>query len=37
MMSLEDRQRVTAHVLHNSQQLNPITDLDELKTTLAGL
>ena len=37
MMSLEDRQRVTAHVLHNSQQLNPITDLDELKTTLEGL
>ena len=34
MMSMEDRQRVTAHVLHNTQQLDVIADLDELKQAL---
>ena len=37
MMSLDDRQRVTAHVLHGSQQLDVIVDLDELKQTLDSL
>lgn len=37
MMSLEDRQRVTAHVLHDTQQLDVIVDLDDLKQTLEGL
>ena len=37
MMSIDDRQRVTAHVLHNTQQLDGIADLDELKQTLEGL
>ncbi len=37
MMSLDDRQRVTAHVLHNTQQLDVISDIDELKQTLDGL
>lgn len=37
MMSIDDRQRVTAHVLHNTQQLDVIADLDELKQTLENL
>ena len=37
MMSLEDRQRVTAHVMHDTQQLDVIADLDELKQVLDGL
>lgn len=37
MMSLEDRQRVTAHVLHNSEQFDVIVDLDELKQVLDRL
>ncbi len=37
MMSLEDRQRVTAHVLHDSQQLDVIVELDALKEVLDGL
>ena len=37
MMSLEDRQRVTAHVLHNAEQLDVIADLDELREVLEGL
>ena len=37
MMSLEDRQRVTAHVLDNSQQLDVIVDLEELKQVLDSL
>lgn len=37
MMSLDDRQRVTAHVLHNTQRLDVIADIDQLKQTLDGL
>ncbi len=37
MMSLEDRQRVTAHVLHDSHQLDVIVELDALKEVLDGL
>lgn len=37
MMSLEDRQRVTAHVLHDSHQLDVIIELDALKEVLDGL
>ena len=37
MMNLEDRQRVTAHILDNTQHLDVIIDLDELKQTLDGL